>query len=135
MDQFKSFVTVARNYLGGRIYVETPADLARVEKMLGERFEIIDRDSTLERPRRLSGYRAVHLQVKLPDGMTAEIQLHPGTYRSFAEESRAAYVKSRRIKTNRFTPTMRREAERADRAIAKKYTEAYQEWLARTKSR
>ncbi|MDA1326496.1 MAG: RelA/SpoT domain-containing protein [Proteobacteria bacterium] len=119
------------DYVGGRIYVESPSDLNRVEKILKEKFEIINRDDTLEQPRGPAGYRAVHLQVKLPDGMTAEIQLHPGIYRTFEKEARDAYVRSRSISSRGLSPAQLNELEKADSAVATKFTRAYQDWLAK----
>jgi len=73
--------------------------------------------------------------VKLPDGMTAEIQLHPGTYRSFAEEARSAYVRSRSVMIKEGESSREQdEVRRADHAIGEKYTRAYRDWLARTQN-
>jgi hypothetical protein len=78
------------DYLGGRFSVDNAADAETViQKLEAQGLRVIDKDNFLERPR--GGYRAIHLQVEMPNGLTAEVQILPKELADVQNEAHHAY--------------------------------------------
>ncbi len=78
------------DYLGGRIEFKRPSDLSKLIQSLERRGVIVDLEDFLRRPRK-GGYRAVHAQVDLGNGFTAELQLVPKEVAPIMEPSHKLY--------------------------------------------
>jgi len=116
------------DYLGGRIVVDDPAMLGEAVRVLTSRYQSVEVDYFIKEPRE-TGYRAVHVQVVLDDGMTAEIQIMPREILAVYEKDHKNYEKWRN-KTD-LTPEEAREKE-ADASWAQNaYDKAYTHWLQR----
>ncbi len=74
------------DYLGVRGSVETLEQIDPVIERLDKRFGMVQVDPFLSEPRQ-SGYFGVHVQIKTPNGLTAEVQILP---REVAEVKEAA---------------------------------------------
>jgi len=64
------------DYLGARITVATPEALGRVVDAIERRFRTVEKDDKREAPTAW-GYRAMHLDMKTPDGFIFEVQVLP----------------------------------------------------------
>lgn len=116
------------DYLGGRIVVDDPQMLDEAVRALTGRYKIVEADDFVDNPRNI-GYRAIHVQVVLDNGMTAEIQIIPSEILPVFEKDHENYEKWRnKEKLN----AEELEQKRADEAWAKDaYAEAYKRWLQR----
>ncbi len=116
------------DYLGGRIVVNDPTMLDEAVRALTRRYKNVEVDDFLDNPRD-AGYRAIHMQIVLDNGMTAEIQIMPSEILPVYEKDHENYEKWR----NKEKLTVKElEEKRADRAWARKaYAEAYKRWLRR----
>ncbi len=115
------------DYAAGRLFAASPADVDRIITGLEKRFEIVNIDDFLESPRGSGGYRAVHVQVLLPDGMTAEVQIQPSTFRVFLVEAHALYRETRQRSEE--PPEGKAERRRRVAEMRRRYREAYEAWV------
>ena len=116
------------DYLGGRIVVDDPSMLSEAVRVLAGRYKNIEIDNFIKKPREI-GYRAIHMQIVLDNGMTAEIQIMPREILPVYEFDHENYEKWRDIDT--FTEEEMNQKE-ADEAWAREaYAEAYERWLQR----
>lgn len=119
------------DYLGGRIVVDDPRMLDEVVRRLAQRYPNVEFDDFLDTARE-SGYRAIHMQVMLDNGMTAEIQIMPREIFNVLKIEHATYEKWRN-RTNLTRGELRQR--RADDAKAKAaYSQAYRQWQDRVES-
>jgi hypothetical protein len=116
------------DYLGGRIVVDDPQMLDEVVRALTGRYKIVEADDFVDNPRKI-GYRAIHVQIVLDNGMTAEIQIMPSEILPVFEKEHENYERWReKEKLN----AEEREQKEADEAWARDaYAEAYERWLQR----
>lgn len=119
------------DYLGGRVVVDDPRMLDEVVRRLAQRYPNVEFDDFVVAPRK-SGYRAIHMQVVLDNGMTAEIQIIPREILDVLAIEHATYEKWR----NRTNLTLGELRQRwADKARTKAaYSQAYRQWQDRVKS-
>lgn len=85
------------DYLGGAIEADTPQALAQVIERIGlSGYKILESDDMLGSPS-FEGerYPAVHLQVELKPGFSAELQIFPSGVADIKQELHGAYVKVR----------------------------------------
>ena len=82
------------DYLGGRLLVRDPAALGQVLENVRARWSIVEAENFLETPK--AGYRAVHVQVEIAPGFTAELQLVPETIGRVQEKAHVLYNKWKR---------------------------------------
>jgi hypothetical protein len=116
------------DYLGGRIVVDNPLMFDEVVRVLTHQYKNMEVDDFIDNPREI-GYRAIHVQVVLDNGMTAEIQLIPSDILSVYEIDHKNYEKWR--DRSNLRPDELRQME-ADEAWAREaYAEAYERWLQR----
>lgn len=109
------------DYLGGRIIIDRMDALPRIlQRLQAERNRVVNVENFLNSPRP-SGYRAVHVQVRMPSGFTAEVQLVPRGMANVADEAHALYRRTRNLPDeSQRTPAQRRihdESQRAERAL------------------
>jgi hypothetical protein len=83
------------DFLGGRISVESPAALKTALDEIGKKYRILDSDDKIINP--IRGYRAVHMQVDLGNGMSAEIQLVPSEIAKVMDSTHGLYDKYKRL--------------------------------------
>ncbi|MDH5750777.1 MAG: hypothetical protein OEY85_15815, partial [Rhodospirillales bacterium] len=116
------------DYLGGRITIDDPAMLDEAVRALMRRYKNVEVDDFLDNPRD-AGYRAIHMQIVLESGMTAEIQIMPSEILPVYEKDHENYAKWRH--KSDLTPEEMLQEE-ADQAWARQaYAEAYERWLRR----
>ncbi|MDH5558193.1 MAG: RelA/SpoT domain-containing protein [Alphaproteobacteria bacterium] len=117
------------DYLGGRIVVDDPASLGEAMRVLTARYQSVEVDNFIKEPRE-TGYRAIHVQVVLDNGMTAEIQIIPSEILPVYEKDHENYEKWR----NKVDLTSEEAREKeADHLWARNaYNQAYTQWLQRT---
>lgn len=115
------------DYLAGRLFARSPGDVSKIIAGLKERFGIVKVDDFLERPRGPSRYRAVHVQVKMPNGLSAEVQIQPRTFKNFLSEAHASYRRIRPAVER--TENERRRVTTEAATIARKYDNAYKRWM------
>lgn len=108
------------DYLGGRFLVEDPAALLAAHDAIVEKFNVLDIDNKLGGEQH--GYRAVHYQVRLPNGMSAEIQVIPKALE--AARSEAHKVHQAVPHGQKATP----EQAKAARAAQRKLDKAWEKW-------
>ncbi len=78
------------DYLGGRVAFQSPEELEKFKTLLSPpKYQVIADENFLEAPK--LGYRAEHLQVLLPGGISAEIQLVPAPIATVQDKAHAAY--------------------------------------------
>lgn len=119
------------DYIGGRVWAGDKANLNALQDEIRRRFDVVEVDDFLERPK--GGYRAVHMQVNLGNGMTAEIQLVPEGVGRVQEDAHKLYDKWKR-KTE-LTAAERQEMEADVARATEMFEEGYQDFLARTEAR
>lgn len=86
------------DYLGARLWAESPSDVGAVVARLGEVGRIVQDSDFLSEPR--NGYRARHVQLELPNGMTLEVQIVP---REIGEIQSATHVLYEQLRTKQHT--------------------------------
>ena len=78
------------DYLGGRVAFQSPEELEKFKALLSPpKYQVIADENFLNAPK--IGYRAEHLQVLLPGGISAEIQLVPAPIATVQDKAHAAY--------------------------------------------
>ena len=83
------------DYLGGRIVIDDDLMLNETVRVLARRYKNIELDNFMVEPRP-SGYRAIHMQIVLDNGMTAEIQIMPrSVYKVYLREHAESYTPGR----------------------------------------
>ena len=82
------------DYLGGRLLVRDPVTLGQVLEDVRAKWPVIEEENFLETPK--AGYRAVHMQVEIAPGFTAELQLVPETIGRVQEKAHVLYNKWKR---------------------------------------
>ena len=117
------------DYLGGRIVVNDPSMLTEAVRVLAGRYKNIEIDYFIKKPREESGYRAVHMQVVLDNGMTAEIHIMPSDIFEVYNREHKKYVKWRNKENLSPTEARQREDDKARAQAA--YEKAYKRWLLR----
>lgn len=88
------------DYLGAQLLIEDPAMLGLVLEDVRAKWRVLEEENFLETPK--AGYRAVHLQVEIAPGFTAELQLVPETIGAVQEKTHLIYNKWKRV--TEFTP-------------------------------
>ena len=82
------------DYLGSRLVVQHPQAIQAFVSELQKSAHILEDDDFLETPTPL-GYRARHLQVVLPSGMSAEVQLVPEDILAVQDDAHHLYEEIR----------------------------------------
>jgi ppGpp synthetase/RelA/SpoT-type nucleotidyltranferase len=90
------------DYLGGRISVESPAALKRAREEIERIYRVLEVDDKIAKPKS-GGYRAIHMQVDLGNGMSAEIQLVPSEIAKVMDSTHGIYDKYKRLKVGEMT--------------------------------
>ncbi len=116
------------DYLGGRIVVDDPQMLDEAVRALTSRYRIVEADDFVDNPREF-GYRAIHMQVVLDNGMTVEIQIMPSGILPVFEKDHENYERWRNKSHLTAEEFLQKEADEAWAREA--YVEAYERWLQR----
>ena len=114
------------DYLGGRISVDSPQAIAKALKRISESYEIVQVDNFLDTPRN-EGYRALHLGVKMANGLIAEVQIIPKPIADLLKPSHEIYTKWRAI-TGELSPEQMRERATDKARINAMLDDAYAKW-------
>ena len=103
--------------------------LGEAMRVLTARYQSVEVDYFIKEPRD-TGYRAIHVQVVLDNGMTAEIQIIPSKILQVYEKEHANYEMWRNKKklNQEEIPLFKKYMEESQRD----YGEAYRRWLQRS---
>lgn len=99
--------------LGFRTILPNLDKAAEVIKLLGQHFEILKIDNKFANPTRFN-YRAINIDVRMPNGQIAEYSLMPPELQKVAHEQHQIYEKWRGVDRNTLSETQKLERE-ADR--------------------
>jgi hypothetical protein len=83
------------DYIGARLAVDSPQTAANVLDDLGRRFKVLAVDDKIAAPK--DGYRAIHAQVEVAPGLSAEIQIVPKEINAVQEQLHHVYDKFKRV--------------------------------------
>jgi hypothetical protein len=92
------------DYVAGRLSVDSPQAAADALNDLGNRFKVLEVDDKITKP--VDGYRAIHVQVEVAPGLSAEIQIVPKEINKVQELFHSEYDAYKRI----VNPTPEQEA-------------------------
>lgn len=115
------------DYLGGRISVDSPGDVVKVLNRIRESHEIVHVDNFLDAPRN-GGYRALHIGVKMENGIVAEVQILPKPVAGIIGESHDVYKKWRNV-TETMSAAQMKEKAAEEARMSGAFDEAYTKWL------
>lgn len=120
-----------RDYLGGRIVVKDPSGLDMIGRRIAERYELVGEVKDFMRyPNPKTGYTAIHYQIRLHNGMTAELQVVPEVFKKAAEAQREIFEKWRKFE-GMGVPEQRWEEFESDQDRGRLYFEqAWQKWIS-----
>lgn len=90
------------DYIGGRIIVDSEGAAGDVVRGLAGKFRILGLDNKIETPK--AGYRAVHVQADLGNGMSAEIQIVPRRIAEVHNQAHAIYDTFKRLDAANLSP-------------------------------
>jgi len=76
VDELRKPPNTISDYLGGRLIVQQLSSFDIIASRMRERSILLDEKDKFDKPTEY-GYRARHLQIRLPNGMSAEVQLVP----------------------------------------------------------
>lgn len=116
------------DFLASQVVVNTPEGKDNVIQALKERFPIVKLDDMFDQGDEKYGYHHVSLQVQLPHGESAEVQIVPKEVFDVNTEEHHFYKRGREAELRGDTSEFEKNA-----AEAKKlHDEAWQKWLERT---
>jgi hypothetical protein len=98
---------------------------------LKEKYEIVDIKDRLTRPESETGYTAIHVQVKLPNGMTAEIQIQPEPFKKAVEAQREMFEEMRKFEEQDVTGEIRTKIKALKKKSKTLFEKAWKEWLSK----
>lgn len=84
------------DYLGGRIVVNGSQSATDTLDQLGQRFNVLNIDDKIATANP-TGYRAIHAQVALENGMSAEVQIMPSEIAKVVENAHNIYDTVKRL--------------------------------------
>ena len=128
------------DYLGGAIEVKTPEDLTALLQRIrnsGKRILEVDDMLTQDDKPKDDGYRALHMQVELQPGFSAELQILPEGVAKIKEQMHAEYVKYRepedeaRAQTD---PAFAAKMQAAKDKVSAAYQKAFDDFVAKSKT-
>lgn len=115
------------DYLGARIAVETPEAMDAAITALAGRYPIVEFDDFRKTPK-AGGYRAVHMQAQLPNGLSAEIQLVPKQISALQEQAHVEFYekwRNQQTATPEQFAAYKQDIERWNQIFA----DAYDQWI------
>lgn len=117
------------DYVGGRLWVDTAADMERALDRINETWPILRADNFLGNLTR-GGYQAVHVDVQQPNGLSAELQVIPRQVGEIQEAMHKIYERWRHEPPGKWTPEewAQREVELAE--MERQFLEAAEAWKA-----
>lgn len=116
------------DYLGGRIVLDDNLMLNETVWVLARRYKNVEFDNFMPEPRP-SGYRAIHMQIVLDNGMTAEVQIMPRTvYEVYLCEHAEMYTPGRELGQNLSEENKLKVLKRKEE-YREKYEKAWREFL------
>ena len=118
-----------RDYLAGRLIPSNDKGVDGALEELGKRFEIVDVKDSMEEPDPITGYTAIHVQVRLPSGITAEVQVQPEPFKRAAEAQREIFEKYREYAGKPLPDDLEITAESDMRKSRDLFAEAWREWI------
>jgi len=122
------------DYLGGRIVVDSPLMFDEAVRVLTRRYKNVEVDDFFENPdnQREIGYRAIHMQIVLDNGMTAEIQIMPSSLLPVYNESHVGYKKWQLLDEKNISAEQTLMLEEYMISTREKFDKAFQRWRRRT---
>jgi ppGpp synthetase/RelA/SpoT-type nucleotidyltranferase len=117
------------DYLGGRIHVDSPQAASDVLARLEDRFgKLLNVDDKIANPQ--YGYRAIHAQVEMRPGLTAEIQIVPKEIGAVQEKLHNLYDTIKRVDKSTLDEAGKAEVDRVTKQVADGFEEAWakQHW-------
>ena len=113
---------VITDYLGARMAVGSTRGIEDARAALRKRYRVLEEDDFLSKPKK--GYRAVHVQVVLDSGLSAEVQIVPLAVNQAQEVTHDVYAELRTVK--KLTPDQ--VAEKA--AMEEMFDESWEDFQA-----
>jgi hypothetical protein len=117
------------DYLAGRLVVDNQEVLDRIVSAVESRFDVIRKRDNMVYPLRASGYTSLYYQVKLPNGMTAELQVQPRPIWEAAKKQRASYEYVRIFENKRMAHGERMKMNEVMRKSRSLFDIAWREWV------
>lgn len=111
------------DYLGGRLVVDSAAALNETLARLDRRFPILERDDKIAAPK--SGYRAMHVQVDLGNGMSAELQIVPSRISDVQGKAHKLYDTIKRLNPEKLTPAEFQQYQQTQAQIVELFNSAW----------
>ncbi len=119
-----------RDYLAGRLVPENDKALTAAIAQIGRRFELVGEPKNfMVRPRSDTGYTAIHVQIKLKNGLTAELQIMPPPFKKAADRQRSIFERYRDF-DGKIPPELWPQYEKDLRRSRNVFEQAWSEWLA-----
>jgi hypothetical protein len=83
------------DYLAAQIAVDSPRAEQQMTNMLRRNFHVVDVDAQMKGRSDKGGFASSNIQIEMPNGLTAEVQLVPREVQSTADKSHYFYTKGR----------------------------------------
>ncbi len=84
-----------RDYLAGRLIPENHEALQGVLARVRKDFVVVDEKDFMKKPKPLTGYSAIHLQLRHKNGLTVELQVQGAPFKKAADAQREIFEKYR----------------------------------------
>lgn len=118
-----------RDYLAGRLVPDNDKALENVLGRVRKDFAVVDVKDFFQQPNAMTGYTALHLQLKHTSGLTVELQVMPAPFKKAAEAQRKLFEKYRDF--GKDIPDELIPQWTADMARSREiFARAWEEWLA-----
>ena len=119
-----------RDYLAGRLVPKNDKALSDTVARVSKDFEFVgETKNYMAQPRPDTGYSAIHVQVRLENGLTVELQIMPPPFKNAADKQRAIFEKYRDFGDD-IPPHLWPQHQRDQERSRKIFNAAWQEWLA-----
>lgn len=83
------------DYLAAQIAVDSPQAAQQMTNMLRRNFHVVDVDAQMMGRADKGGFASTNIQIEMPNGLTAEVQLVPREVQGTADQSHYFYTKGR----------------------------------------
>ena len=119
-----------RDYLAGRLMPENDKALTDAIAEIGTRFKLVGEPKNfMVQPRPDTGYTAIHFQIRLENGLTAELQVMPSPFKKAADRQRSIFERYRDF-DGKIPPELWPQHEKDLRRSRRAFEQAWSEWLA-----
>lgn len=113
------------DYLGARLVVPTRKAMNAARSLLLERFAGFHDEDFTTNPR-FTGYRALHVQVPVGEGISAEVQIVPAQVAKVQDDAHVFYSEVRDLDISEWSPAQRAK----NVALKQRFTDAWNNFAA-----